>query len=119
MRAKTFSLRDPLEENLLLAAVEQAQHSLFVAEALAAGLTMTEIADGYKVGVAAEGTTERLVEFFRRLADLHQYGFYAVQMGEDALSEEPNADNWAGWWDDRVDDPLMKFTVALPNGSQD
>ena len=55
------------------------------------GLTLTEIADG----------------------------FYAVQMGEDALSEEPNADSWAGWWDDRVDDPLMKFTVALPNGSQD
>lgn len=119
MIAKTFCLRDPLEKNELLAAFEEARHSLFVAEALAAGLTPTEIADGYRVGVAVEGTTEQLVEFFRRLADLQQYGFYPVQMGEDALSEDPNADSWGGWWDDRVDDPLMKFTVVLPSGSRD
>jgi len=125
MNAKTFSLRNVNEPNPLVAALREAEHAVFVAEALAGKLTITEVTgravrttDDHDtgevlVGCEVTGTAEQLLDMFRGLADKRVFGWYSVEMGEDARAVR-NVDDWGSWFDDMVDEPLMKFAVELP-----
>jgi hypothetical protein len=93
---------------------------VIVAEAISLGLTISEVTgrpsrgDGEVLaGCEIGGTPDQLVDLFRRLAGKRVFGWYAVEMGEDARRVR-DADDWGGWFDDMVDEPLMKFTVELP-----
>jgi hypothetical protein len=120
MNAKALSLRNLNEPNPLVAALREAEHAVIVAEAICLGLTIIEVTgrpdqgDGeVLVGCEIGGTSDQLVGLFRRLADKQVFGWYSVEMGEDARGVR-NADDWGSWFDDMVDEPLMKFTVELP-----
>lgn len=119
MNAKALSLRNMNEPNPLVAALREAEHAVIVAEAISLGLTISEVTGrpgdnrAVLVGCEISGTPDQLVDMFRRLADKRVFGWYAVEMGEDALAVR-NADDWGSWFDDMVDEPLMKFTVELP-----
>lgn len=119
MHAKALSLRNMHEPNPLVAVLREAEHAVVVAEAISLGLTISEVtgrpgeAGELLVGCEIGGTTDQLVELFRGLADKRVFGWYAVEMGEDARAVR-NADDWGSWFDDVVDEPLMKFTVGLP-----
>jgi len=120
MNAKALSLRNMNEPNPLVAALREAEHAVIVAEAISLGLTISEVMgrpgqnDGeLLVGCEIGGTPEQLVGMFRGLADKRVFGWYGVEMGEDARAVR-NVDDWGSWFDDMVDEPLMKFAVELP-----
>lgn len=104
-----LKIETPITGDALVRAYQNARTAMITRAADRVQLTVLNIGSSVQIS----GTTDNLIVMFRDLANEEVFGWFDIEMGADAKAERPDADSWCGWWDDRVDEPLLKFNVTF------